>query len=267
MAFVPKPNRILAALEKGEVPLGMLIYTGDPSLVEILGYTGFDFFVLDMEHCRVNVETMEHCIRAADAAGITTVVRVAENNPTLIRHPLEAGAQGIIVPHVKNREDARKASNSVRYPPEGKCGICPIIRAARFATDCWDDYLAHSSKQTMLIPILEDKEAIDNVAEIFAELKPGVDAVWFGQADLVQGITLPGQKVDWNHPYLAEAYDRVLTVSRQTGIPIMAVPFPSITPQAAREALDNGARIILYAMEQGLFYNLCLDIVRQVKGK
>jgi hypothetical protein len=74
MTFRPRQNRILAALEKGEIPLGMQMYTGDPSLIEILAYTGFDFYMLDMEHSRVNVETMDHCIRAADAAGKGTTV-------------------------------------------------------------------------------------------------------------------------------------------------------------------------------------------------
>ena len=266
MTFRPIQNRILGVLEKGGVPLGMQIYTGDPSLVEILAYTGFDFYMLDMEHSRVNVETMEHCIRAADAAGITTVIRVAENNPSLIRHSIEAGAQGVIVPHVKNRQEARKAVDSIRYAPEGKCGICPSIRAANFSMLGWDEYLEHSSKQTMIIPTLEDKEAIDKAEEIFAELKPGVDAVWFGRGDLAQSITSPGQKVDWSHPFIMEAFDRVLDLSKKTGIPAMAIPWPELTPECAKAALDKGAKIMLYSIDQLLFYNLCLDIVRQMKG-
>jgi len=71
----------------------MQIYTGNPSLIEILAYTGFDFYMLDIENYLVDVETMEPCIRAADAAGITTLVRVIENNPGLIRQSIEAGAQ------------------------------------------------------------------------------------------------------------------------------------------------------------------------------
>ena len=119
----------------------MQVYTGHPSLIEILAYTGFDFYMLDMEHSRINDETMEHCIRAADAAGITTVIRVEENNPSRIRHSIEGGAQGVIVPHVKNREEARIAVDAIRYSPAGKCGICPAIRAANFSISDWDEYL------------------------------------------------------------------------------------------------------------------------------
>lgn len=266
MTFRPRTNRILEELSKGKTPLGMQIYTGDPSFIEILGLTGFDFYMLDMEHARVNVETMEHCIRAADSVGITTVVRVAHNDPSLIRQSIEAGAQGVFVPHVKNKDDAHKAVEAIRYPPEGKCGICSVIRSANYSIPGWDDYLADSSKNTMLLPILEDPEAIDKAEEIFAALKPGTDAVWFGRGDLAQSITKPGQKVDWDHPYIAEAFDKVLKLSDETGIPVVAIPWPDITIESARDALNKGAKIMLYSIEQLLFYNLCLDVVKSLKG-
>jgi 2-keto-3-deoxy-L-rhamnonate aldolase RhmA len=263
--FRPRENRILAELKKGMVPLGMLIYTGDPSMIEILALAGFDFYVLDMEHSRINVETMEHCMRAADAVGITSVIRVPENNPTHIRYSIEAGAQGVIVPHVKNREDAEKARDAIRYPPEGKCGICPAIRAANYSTPAWEEYLEHSSKETMLIPILEDLEAIDKAEEIFTELKPGTDAVWFGRGDLAQAIRKDGEKVPWDDPYIAKAFGEVLTLSKRTGIPTMATPWPEPTCECAQETMGKGVRIMLYATEQLLFYNLCLDIVKNLK--
>ena len=265
MTFSPKQNRVLACLEKGEVPVGMQISTGEPAFIEILAYTGFDFYMLDMEHSRISTETMEHCIRAADASGITTLVRVAENDTSLIRQPIEAGAQGVVIPHVKSKEDARRAVDSVRYPPEGKCGICPAIRSANFSKAGWDDYLEYSSKQTMVIPLLEDKEAIDNAEEIFAELKSDVDAIGFGRGDLAQSITPPGKRVDWEHPYLLEAFDKVLAISQKIGIPIIAFPWPETTPECAKVAIDKGARIILYSVDLLLFYDLCLDIIRGIR--
>jgi len=265
MTFRPKQNRILASLEKGEVPLGMQVSTGEPTLIEVLASTGFDFYMLDMEHSRITLETMEHCIRAADASGITTLVRVAENEESLLRQSIEAGAQGVVIPHVKNKEDIRKAIDFVRYPPEGKCGICPAIRAANFSKEGWDDYLEHSRKQTMLIPLLEDKDAFEKAEEILGELKSGVDAVGFGRGDLAQSITPPGQKVNWEHPYLTEAFQRLLAISKKIGIPVIAMPWPETTPQHAKAAIDNGARIILYSVDLLLFYNLCLGIVQAMK--
>lgn len=265
MTFMPKENRILASLSKGEVPLGMEIYTGDPSMVEISAYAGFEFYMLDMEHSRINLETIEHCIRAADAAGITTVVKMAENNSTYIRQAIEAGALGIMVPHIKNRQDARKAIDSIRYPPEGKLGMCPAIRSANYSSPGWDDYLEHSSKNVMFIPILEDKEAIDDMEGIFAELKPGVDAVGFGRADLAQSVAKPGEKVDWNIPYVNEAYAKILAMSKKTGIPLVVAPWPEASVRCAKEAISKGGRIILYDIDQLLFYKVCLDVVKEMK--
>lgn len=265
MTFYPRKNRILDNLRKNEISLGIELYTGDPSIVEICAYSGFDFYMLDMEHAAVTIDTMRHCIRAADAAGITTIVRVAENNPALIARPVEEGAQAIIVPHISNKEDVRKAINALRYPPEGKKGSCSSIRGANYSTSGWDEYLKHHSEETMFIALLEDIEAIENVEEIFAELKPGVDAVFFGRGDLAQQLAKPGENIDWDHPYVLEAYDKILEVSKKTGIPTIAVPWPVVSVESAKAALEKGAQICIYSIDQIMIYDLCRDIVKKMK--
>jgi 2-keto-3-deoxy-L-rhamnonate aldolase RhmA len=274
--YRPRHNRILEALKKGEVPLGMEVNTGNPSLIEILAYTGFDFYMLDMEHTRLNPETMESCVRAADAAGITTIVRVPENNPTFIRHAQEAGAQGIVVPHVETPQDVQKIIDSVRYGPEGRCGVCPSVRAASFSSDDYEEYTEYSNRNTMIIPLLEDRNGFENAAEIFALLKPGVDAIGTGMGDLAFSLTrpgqeadrlhpyLPGHKVDRRHPYIMEAAAKVASLSKKTGVPIMDMAF---SPESARETLARGTKILLYAIDQLIFYDTCRDIVRSVRGQ
>lgn len=266
MTFHPKRNRILDALKNGQVPLGVELYTYSPSIIELLAYADFDFYMLDMEHTRVNVETMDHCIRAADAAGITTVVRVAKNDSALIQQSIDSGAQGVIVPHIKNADDARKAVRSLRYAPEGTLGSCPSIRAANYSTPGWGDYLNHHSNNTSLIALLEDPEAIDNAEEIFAELKPGVDAVWFGRGDLAQSQAKYGEGVDWDHPYIMEAFEKVLKISKKTGIPTMAIPWPEANVENAKKTLEQGADICLFGIDQQLFLDQFLQISRQMKN-
>ena len=181
----------------------MQMYTHDPDLVEIVGYTGFDFVMLDMEHNRTNPETMVGLIRAAEVSGLTPLVRVGANDAFLIRSAVESGAQGIVVPHVKTAEEARAAMAASHYPPEGRCGICPAIRASGYAHGNWEEYMAASNRQIMFIPLLEDVEAIDNAEEIIGVLKPGRDAVGVGGADIANALLKePGEKVQWAHPYL-----------------------------------------------------------------
>jgi 2-keto-3-deoxy-L-rhamnonate aldolase RhmA len=266
-SFIPRQNRILAALAKGETPLGMQMYTHDPDLIEIVGYAGFDFVMIDMEHSRVNPETMVNCIRAAEASGLTPLIRVTENNPGLIRAAVESGAGGVIVPHMMNAEHARKALDALRYPPEGKCGICPAIRASYYSQDTWEEYMEYSNKNIMFIPLLEDVEAIEKAEEIIALLKPGTDAVGLGLADIANSLlTKPGEKVQWQHPYLKEAFDKVMAITRKADIPIMGMAWPKADVASAKAVLANGTKILIYFPDTHFWGEMCRNIIKEMRG-
>ncbi|MBN2062391.1 MAG: hypothetical protein JW882_18460 [Deltaproteobacteria bacterium] len=265
-SFIPKKNRVLEGLKKGKVPLGMQMYTHDPDLIEIVGYAGFDFVMIDMEHCRVNPETMVNCIRAAEASGLTPIVRVTENNAGLIRAAVESGALGIIVPHVLSAKEARKALDALRYPPEGKCGICPSIRASYYSQDFWEDYMDYSNKNVMFIPLLEDVEAIEKAEEIIDLLKPGRDAVGLGLADISNSLlTKPGEKVNWQHPYLKEAFDRVMGITKKADIPIMGMAWPNADLESAKAVVANGTKIMIFFPDQHFWYEMCRNIITAMK--
>lgn len=269
MTYKPflRPNKILAALEKGETPLGMQMYTHDPDLVEIVGYTGFDFVMLDMEHNRTNPETMVHLIRAAEVSGLTPLVRVGANDAFLIRAAVESGAQGIVVPHVKTAEEARAAMAAVRYPPEGRCGICPAIRANGYAHNNWEEYMAASNRQIMFIPLLEDVEGIDNAEEIIGLLRPGRDGVGVGGADIANAMLREvGERVQWAHPYLKEANQKVRAICEEKGIPNMGMAFPTSDLAGVAAAKANGAKIIIFYPDSHIFYEACRKIIADVRG-
>lgn len=94
-----RKNKVKQMLDAGEIPLGMQCFTGDPTLVEIMGLTGFDWVMLDSEHSGNNPRTMETLIRAADSVGLTSFVRVTEaTDEADIHRALEAGAMGVFLP-------------------------------------------------------------------------------------------------------------------------------------------------------------------------
>ena len=269
MTFKPflRPNKVLAALERGETPLGMQMYTHDPDLVEIVGYTGFDFVMLDMEHNRTNPETMVHLIRAAEGSGLTPLVRVGANDVFLIRSAVESGAQGIVVPHVKTAEEAKAAMAASHYPPEGRCGICPAIRANGYAHGNWEEYMAASNRQVMCIPLLEDVEAIDNAEEIIGVLQPGRDAVGVGGADIANALLKePGERVQWGHPYLKDAQQKVKAICEQKGIPIMGMAFPTSDRAGVEAAKAGGSSIIIFYPDSHIFFEACRRIIADVRG-
>ena len=114
----------------------------------------------------------------------------------------------------------------------------------------------------MIIPLLEDVAGFDNAEEIFSQLKPGLDAIGTGMGDLSYSLARPGQKADRQHPLVKEAAAKVVSLSQKTGIPVMDMAF---SPDHARETVKNGTRILLYSIDQMLFYSLCQDIISNLK--
>lgn len=57
-------NLFKQALKHGPVPVGTWLLSGAPSTAEALGFCGFDFLVLDMEHVPIGVPEAVHLLRA-----------------------------------------------------------------------------------------------------------------------------------------------------------------------------------------------------------
>ena len=90
-----RENSLKRDLAAGKMVCGCAVMSRSPLIVEMLGYTGFDWLFIDTEHVPIGSDTtLEHLIRAAEASNIVPVVRVKENREQYIRNALEAGAQG-----------------------------------------------------------------------------------------------------------------------------------------------------------------------------
>ncbi len=77
-------------------------------------------------------------------------------------------------------------------------------------------------------------------------MKPGLDAVGIGRGDLLNSLrTEPGQirargsKRGMQHPYIKEAYDKVLAISNKAGIPLIDNVFG---PEDAKVTVDRGVK-------------------------
>ena len=93
---------------KDDFVTGIFSKTSDPAFIEIMGRGGFDFVIIDLEHGPNSVETVQNLLRAAEVSGIFPVIRVKEDNASIIGEVLDIGACGIQVPHVNNAESAKE---------------------------------------------------------------------------------------------------------------------------------------------------------------
>ena len=195
-------------LTAGDRLTGLFLGLPSPAMVEMIGYAGFDFVILDAEHGPAGTAALEHMMRAANCAGIAAIVRVA--GPEEILHALDAGAAGILVPHVTSAACARDIVAKAYFPPRGSRGISGLTRAARYGFS--GGYLASRHEATSVIAMIEDADALPHVADIATT--EGVDALFIGPADLAGSMGFPGQP---NHPKVVAAIARIVADARASG--------------------------------------------------
>lgn len=211
-------NKFKAALRERRTLFGLLNSVPAPLVVEMLGYAGYDFVVIDTEHVGINPETLENAVRAAECAGITPLVRVADSASDSILRVLDSGAQGVVVPHVRNRADAERVIESSRYHPHGMRGISGG-RTTGFGSIDLPTYFARANAELMVVLMIEDREGVDAIDAIVSV--PGVDLVLEGAVDLSQSYGVPGQP---EHPAVQAAIRRVAASCRRNGVPFCAIP-------------------------------------------
>jgi 2-dehydro-3-deoxyglucarate aldolase len=186
--------------------IGSWITLGHPSIAEIMGDSGFDWLCIDMEHSVIDYFEAQQLILAIQSKGILAFVRVGENNDRIIKRVLDAGADGIIVPMVKNKEEALKAINSVYYPPFGKRGV-GLARAQEYGFG-FDKYKKNKAKEIKLIIQIEHIDAINNLEEILN--LEGIDGTFIGPYDLSASLGKPGKFKD---KAVVEALDKYIKIA------------------------------------------------------
>lgn len=246
-------NGLLSALEDGRVPIGMECLSCNPNLVEIVGHAGFDFVKLDMEHTALDWTGLEGLVRAADSANISSIVRVAENNPTYIRRALETGCHGLMIPMVDDRASVVAALDATFYAPHGTRGMCPSVRATGYGSANWDEYLDWSRSELTVIPMIETAKALQNAEEICS--LEAVKVITLGVGDLGQDLGVGARGM--SEPIMVEALKRLISIANDTDTAVWCSPFPDGSREACERLLDMGVRVLMYTGDQMLFQSAC----------
>lgn len=205
-----KKNKLREKIRRGEIALGTALYSFSPAIMEVAGFTGLDFCRIDNEHAWRQDESTEHVIRAATIAGIVPLLRVDRDNPYLVRKALEAGAGGVIVPHVHDKKDCVEIVQAAKFPPFGKRGYGGLCLSGQWGVNGGVEWMEWSNAETLVIPMIEDISTMPHIDEIMST--EGVDAVLFGPADFSISAGVPLQtgheKVMSNLRRTVEAADK-----------------------------------------------------------
>jgi 2-keto-3-deoxy-L-rhamnonate aldolase RhmA len=150
---------------------------------------GFDFLVLDMQHCEVTQAQFPAILGAFRGASPVPVVRVPKNEYHIINWLLDQGAGAILVPMVNSVDEARRAVDAAKFPPLGKRSFGPY-RAAGYSFDV-QNYMPRADALATLIIQIESEAAASQIDEILAV--PGIDAIFVGPNDLAYSRLKPGE--------------------------------------------------------------------------
>ncbi|WP_432262408.1 HpcH/HpaI aldolase family protein [Cupriavidus sp. TMH.W2] len=238
----PAANAFRARLATGQVPIGTWLMSGASSTAEALGYAGFDWLVIDMEHVPVEFRDTLQLLQAVDCSGAIPVVRLAANDPVLAKRALDMGARTLMFPFVQDAEEARRAVSSVKYPPQGMRGYAAMHRGSRYGT--WSRYGTQANDATVCIVQLETPEAVSRLEEIAAV--PGVDALFIGPGDLSAAL---GNIGNIGHAEVQKMIRDAARRARAAGVPIGIV---GPTPEMVSTFIDAGYHFVAVASDMGM---------------
>ncbi len=151
--------------DRGETALGAFLFFREPLIAEAAALAGYDYVCVDMQH---GLQSFEHTVTMLYAMArteTTPIVRVPWNEPSIIGRVLDAGAYGVIVPMVNTVEEARAAVAACRYAPVGSRSMGPVGVSARAGRE---GYFSTANDKVLCIPMIETKQAVENVDEIAA---------------------------------------------------------------------------------------------------
>jgi 2-dehydro-3-deoxyglucarate aldolase/4-hydroxy-2-oxoheptanedioate aldolase len=240
-----------------QAPVGTWLKIPAVEPAEIAAFAGFDFVVVDLEHAPLSVETAARMVTVAALAGVAPLVRVPDHGAATVQRVLDAGAHGVLVPHVDTVDEAAAVAGAARFPPRGRRGAGGTSRAGLWGMRPTAEYVAFGDDQALVVPQLESERAVAAAADILAV--DGVDAVFVGAADLGLSAGLaPGD------PALAQMVDHVLAAAARAGKPCgLAV---GADARAGAAAAARGAGFVMLANDSTLLAHAAREIVREYRG-
>jgi 4-hydroxy-2-oxoheptanedioate aldolase len=249
-------NTFKHALAAGKPQIGLWLSLSSSYSAEVCAGSGFDWLLVDTEHSPNEIDMVLAQLQAIAPYPSHPVVRVAWNDPVIVKRTLDVGAQTLLFPFVQSAAEAAQAVAATRYPPRGIRGVAGTTRATRFGRV--KDYAKRAHEETCVLVQVETQEAVDAIDAI-AKVD-GVDGIFIGPADYHASLGYAGETANPAVlPKIDDAIRRIRAAGKAPGI---------LTPdeKLAQRYLELGALFVAVGADVGLLARGSEALAAKFKG-
>ncbi len=222
-------------IKQGETVNGCWLNLGSSLTAEIVGLSGFDWVLIDLEHGAGNEKDVLSQLQALESTPTAAFVRVESSDSARISHVLDMGAEGVMCPKVNNADEAKEVINAMHYPPFGNRGVAKMVRATAFGQK-FNQYYQEAKENILGIVQIETKESLNHLDEIAAV--EGVDVLFIGPADLSMELGIFEQ---FDNPIFLDAVKNIVQAAQNAG---KATGILFFNPDDYKKYHDMGIRFI-----------------------
>jgi len=243
---------------EGEVVYGTMVrMIRTPEVIPVLATAGWDYIVVDTEHCAFDSETLKDLSLVASYEPLTLLVRVPDKHYHQLAQTLDFGANGLVIPRVETEEQASLIVESTKYFPLGQRGASKTSIGARFP-DCGTmEYLEWANREALIVVQIESQIGVENADKILAF--EGIDAVMIGPFDLSQSMGIPGEM---DNPRLQDACRRVIEACQNNGV---APGIHLQSYEAVERWVGEGMRFLTFQYDMSLLRDRSIEALARLR--
>ena len=248
-------NPLRRKLKAGETAYGLWVTLETPTVTEVAGEMGLDWVCIELEHGSLDYRDVLSHLRAAKGADTAVLARLPNTAVDTVKRCLDLGCDGVLLPLVRCADDLRAGFEFARYPPVGARGL-GHERAVRWVM-ALDSYIAAANEETLVIPVIETKDASDNIVDILGV--PGLEVIFFGPGDLSSSR---GHIGVWEGPGVAEDIRRMTKLALEGGI---ATGIIGLSAGDIRLRQEQGFRMIALGSDVGMMIQTIRSLLTHFK--
>jgi 4-hydroxy-2-oxoheptanedioate aldolase len=250
-----KPNGLREIWASGGTVLNGWLHIPSTWSAEVMAHAGWDSLTVDLQHGLHSIETAIQMMQVISSTTTVPIARVNWHAPGAAMRLLDAGALGIICPMINTRAECEAFIGACRYPPHGYRSLGPTRADLIFGAD----YAEHANREIITIPMIETKEALDQLEQIVSV--EGVDVILVGTGDL--RLSMTGRiGFDSNDPQVDAALDQVLAMcakyDRIAGVFTASVSY-------AAQMVKRGFRFVTVKTDSSILSEYARQLVQQTR--